>query len=544
MKRFMKKWMALPILVVGCLFSVAGCSDDDDEKEAVKAEFNLDSETVNLSAEAINTAITYTLRNAGANSSFMVTSDQEWVKNFKTDVANKISFDVEANEETTVRQAEVTVVYSDDANEDIKTSFTVRQAASDLDFIITPGKTGSSWIQLSTTPKDESMRYMVAAVPVEDLDGYTSDQAFFENEMSSYQELADYFEIDLEFVLDVFLTKGSLSDATITLLEPETEYYIYCYGVDADYELATPIVKKKVTTPAATTVNNQIHIDVTETTSRSVTFNTTTTTPDSYVVVYASTEDIKEVTDEELKEELLKKDYVSSMQAGNVEDGGFTNLSPNTDYTILAMGRAGDVATTPIFKQEFKTKESVQADITYSLPDKKYFSAIEVQKVHPEMFSPDGGDMTENAIIASNIKADGAKSLYTAIFLQADIDATEEKNGKLTEEDYINLAMRYGQQYINILTIVPYNTPLMLVGVAFDANKNPSPVYTEKITITKDNVSPVSEFEYYLSAQKTLGSILLKSDASSMKSLLQKNRAEGSKLKPLIVKSISSRLKK
>lgn len=542
MKRFMKKWMVLPILAVGCLFSVTACSDDDDEKEVAKAEFQLDSETVNVSAEATSTAITYTLRNAGANSSFKVTSDQEWVKNFKTDVANKISFDVEVNEEAAAREAKVTVVYSDDANEDIKTSFTVMQAESDLDFIITPRKIGSSWIQLNTTPKDEEMRYMVAAVPVEDLDGYTSDEAYFENEMSNYQELADYVGVVLEDVLNIFLSKGSLSDETITMLEPGTDYYVYCYGVTDDNELATPIVKKKVTTLAASPVDNRIGINIVKNTSRSVTFNVTTTTPDSYVVVYAETDFINSKTNSELQKLLMSDNLSQSMRAGDAKELRFAPLSSNTEYTILAMGRAGEVATTEIFRTDFKTKEAQQANITYSLPDKKYFDASAVKNIHPEIFP--AGDMSQNVIIAANIKADGAAAVYSLIISQSEMDDLEQENGELTEENYITLLSNYGDTYSNILTIVPYNEPFILLGVALDADENASPVYKEKITITRDAVSPAAEFDAYLSAQKALGSLLSDNNASSMKSLLKKNRAEGGKLKPLTVKSLSGRLKK
>lgn len=540
MRRFMKRWMVLSILTVGCLLNFAACSDDDGEKETAKAEFKLDSGTVNLStAEAVSSAITYTLRNAGANSSFNVTSDQTWVKNFKTNVANKISFDVEANEESMAREAKVTVVYSDDANGDIKTSFVVKQVALDLAFTITPGEIGSSWIQLGMTPKDEDMKYMLAAVPVDDMDGYASDEAYFDYEMSNIQKYADEIGIDVKTLLSLFLSQGTLEDGTITLLEPETDYYLCCYGVTDDGELATTIVKKKVTTPAATAVDNNIDVTVVEAKARSVVMNVTTTTSDSYVLLYAPSADLAKMTDAQLKKELSTGDY--SLLAGDKEETAFEDLTPDTDYTILAMGRAGKVATTDIMKITFKTKEAKLADITYSLPDKKYFDALEVQKLYPSIFGT-GKVTADDAIIASNITADGAKALYTLVTTKASL---EQLGVELTDEVYISLAKNYGTSYINIMTVVPYNTPIVVAGVAFDADENPSKVYTEEMTITKDNISPAADFAAYLSKQKALKSVLPNSKVSSMKSFLLKNQEkDASGFKSLSVKYLPGRLKK
>lgn len=545
MRKLVEKWMVYPVLALGCLLGTVACGDDDEPatEPVAKVEFKLNAESVTLLAEGGNSSVTYTLENAGANSSVRATSDREWVRNLKTGTANKITFDVAANTETEAREAKVTVTYSDDVNEDVKTSFVVKQAAGDPDFVITLGETGSSWIQLGMVPKDANMRYMLGALPVEDMDGYISDEAFFDNEMSGYQELADMAEMTLDQVLDILFMKGSVSNGTITLLEPETEYYVYCYGIASDNELATPVIKQKVTTPAAGRVSNTITIDVTEETVRSVTADITATTPDSYVLVYAATKDISGLTDDQLTEELLNKNY--ALEAGNNKDALFNNLSPNTEYTILAMGRAGGVATTGVVKATCKTKEAQQSDITYSLPDKKYFDALEVQKQHPELFT--GMTVTaEDVIIAANIKADGASSIYTAMFTQASIDAEEARLGrKLTDEEYLNLALNQGDDGNLILAIVSYDLPLVLVGVAMDADGNPGTVYKENITVTKSSVSPAAEFDAYLTAKRMSGFALSSvADSSSMKSLLQKKHTDGSGLKSFAAKPVRSRLKK
>lgn len=545
MKRLMKRWMVYPILALGCLFGATACGDDDEPatEPAAKAEFKLDAESVSVAADGGNSSITYTLKNAGANSSISVTSDKEWVSNIKTNAANKITFDVAANTLAEAREAKVSVVYSDDTNEDIKTSFSIKQAAADLDFVITVGETGSSWIQLSMTPKDNNMRYSLAALPTEAMDGYVSDEAYFEKEMSDYQDVADIYGMSLGEVLDILFMKGAVKDGYITTLEPETEYYVFCYGINDDNELATPIIKQKVKTPAAVSVDNTITINFTKKSARSVILDITTTTPDSYVLVCAETEVINSLTDDELREELLNEAF--RVEAGDQEDVEFKNLSPNTEYTFVAMGRAGGVATTGIVKATCTTEDAQKANITYSLPDKKYFDAMEVKGRHPNLF-PAGMEVTEaHGIIISNIKADGAKKIFTAIFPQEVIDKQVAQLGReLTEEEYIYLATNNGNSGNKILMVAPYDLPLFLIGVATDEADNPGPVYTEKMTVTKAAKAPVEEIDAYLASRRMMKSILPDND-SSMKGLLMKNNEKnGSKLKSMPVKALRSQLRK
>lgn len=531
------------MLVLGCLMGTAACGDDDEKTvEVPKAEFELNAESVSMAADGGSSSIAYTLKDAGANSAISATSDQQWVSNFKTATAGKITFDVAANPEAKEREAKITVVYSDDTNEDIKTSFTVKQSAADLDFVLMIGEVGSSWIKLSLTPKDNSMRYMLAALPVDDLDGYTSDEAFVDSEMSMLQDLADYVGITLEQVINILFSTGPITDGSITLLAPDTEYYVYCYGINSDNELATSLVKQKVTTPAATLVDNEITIDIVEVTARSATANVTTTTLDSYILAYAPSAGIAGATDQELLEELLAANFQA--QAGNDDNAVFDNLTPDTEYTVIALGCAGGVATTGLVKATFKTKEGEVSNVTYSLPDKKYFDALEVKELYPSMFSPEMQITAKDVIIAANIKADGAKRVYSAIFTKSSIDRLEETNGTLTEEHYRNLALNYGDTYSNILTIVEYDLPFVLVGVAIDANGYYSKVYKEEITITANDVSPVSEFEYYLTASRRLNSLLPDASVSSMKSVLMKNRTDNNRFKSYTRKSVRSPLKR
>ena len=195
-------------------------------------------------------------------------------------------------------------------------------------------------------------------------------------------------------------------------------------------------------------------------------------------------------------------------------------------------------------KATFKTKEGGVSDVTYSLPDKKYFDALEVKELYPSMFSPEMQITAKDVIIAANIKADGAKRVYSAIFTKSSIDRLEETNGTLTEEHYRNLALNYGDTYSNILTIVEYDLPFVLVGVAIDANGNYSKVYKEDIMITANDVSPVDEFGAYLAASKRLNSLLPDASVSSMKSVLLKNRTDNNRFKSYTRKSVRSPLKK
>lgn len=531
--------MFYPMLALGCLVGVTACGDDDEasQEPTAKVKFELSAESVTATAEGGRASIGYTLENPGANLSIEVTSDEEWVNNFKTKSANKITFDVVPNELTEAREAVVSVTYSDDDNEDIKTSFTVKQEAAEPDFVITQGEMGSSWIKLGMTPKDNSMPYMLGALPVEDMDGYTSDEAFFNSQIEELQAFADYVGATLEQVIEVFFSKGAVADGIITMLEPNTEYYIYCYGITSGNELATTVIKQKFTTPAATRVNNTITVNVVKEAVRSLTMDVTTTTPDSYVMVYAPKAELAGITDARLGKMLLDERYETL--AGNQSGLVFDELTPNTEYTIVVMGRAGGVATTDVARFDAKTKETQQSNITYSLFNKKYFDALQVKGRHPQIF-PAGMEVTANdAIIAAYVKADGAKSINSLVAAQAFLDQLAAKLGReLTEDDYATLAIQNSQSAANILTVVSYDEPVVIIGVATDSDGNRSKVYLEELTITKKDIAPVEEFDAYLAGRRMMQSILPKTDASSLKTLLPNKQTDGIVLKSVRLKTV------
>lgn len=538
MKRLMKKWMLYPMLALGCMAGFTACGDDDDTQQepAVKVEFELGAQSVSVTAEGGRSSISYTLKNPGANLSIKATSDKDWVRNFKTNAANRISFDVEENVLAEAREAIVSVIYSDDDNEEVKASFTVKQEATDPEFVITLGEKGSSWVQVSMTPKDDAIRYLIGALPVEEVDGYVNDEAFFNAQIEEFQKIADFTGIPLAQLIEIFAGQGPVEGGVITTLEPNSEYYVYCFGFNGD-ELGTAVVKQKFTTPAATRVNNEIKVTVTEEAVTSLTVNVSTTTWDSYVMVYAPTEELADISDDELGELLLDKSY--QLLAGDQEGLEFDKLTPNTDYTIVVMGRAGDIATTNISKFKAKTKEAQQSDITYSLSDKKYFDALELKERHPQIFPADINITANDAIIAANIKADGAKTIRTLVAEQAWLDEVEKQEGReLTDEDYAILATKYGNSAINILTIAPYDTPLVIIGVVTDSSGNQGKLYKEELTIIKNKVSPVEEFDAYLAQRSLMHSILPKTDASSLKTTLLNDHRDGIVLKSAPVKTI------
>jgi PBP1b-binding outer membrane lipoprotein LpoB len=273
MKKFMK-WMPISMMILGSMFMFAACSDDNEpttpeepgtETPGAKVSIQLGYESIEVEAAGGSAEVTYTLKNAGTNPKISGTSDQDWITDIQA-ADGKVTMSVAANTETADRTAKVTLTYSDDEKNAASAELTVTQGAkAEEKFTITiPGESGSTWIPFEIQPKDQSAQYFLNIRPAEEMEGFVSDEALFNSDMSFYQELADQYGMSLNDVLVATgaLVSGPMEDYLFTKLSPSTEYCIYCYGVE-NGKLVAPVSKVNAATTAAAPVDNQITIDVT-----------------------------------------------------------------------------------------------------------------------------------------------------------------------------------------------------------------------------------------------------------------------------------------
>lgn len=508
MKKTWKQWMAMPVLLMSFFVgaTMVGCSDDDDPVapeepgQTEAAQIKLGATEVSIAGEGGPGEMTYNLVNAAANGkiSAKVEDGVDWIHDFNTSVNRLITFEVDANDVEEEREATVTVTYSAEGMSDATATFKVVQGAKAPEaFDMSVGEIGSTWFVFNLIPEDLNMEYLLVAAQTESLEGYVDINAYIEDMKSNYAMYAELLGMSLKETLSMFglVVQGSIENGLFATIAPDMQYTILACGIDDNCDLVTPVSQLDVTTlPATTPIDNQISVNVTNITSRSAAIGITTTTPDAYAFALFETAGLEGASDANIEAYLIQGVAEGSVNylSGDLssEEGVFEGMSPETSYTVVVMGVAGDVATTDLIKKEFTTTEAGKSDVAFSL-EYKYFEGADVQ----DFYGVTGYDGF--AFLAGRVNTEG-KGFYWNVIAKSAFDEIE--GGDLTDEQYIDLLLDPEMQSATQtpFTYICDYDEMRLFGVAYDENGNFGPVWKEDVNLTPEGVSPASELESFL----------------------------------------------
>lgn len=534
MKKFMK-WMPISMMILGSMFMFTACSDDNEpttpeepgtETPGAKVSIQLGYESIEVGAAGGSAEVTYTLKNAGTNPKISGTSDQDWITDIQA-ADGKVTMSVAANTETADRTAKVTLTYSDDEKNAASAELTVTQGAkAEEKFTITiPGESGSTWIPFEIQPKDQSAQYFLNIRPAEEMEGFVSDEALFNSDMSTYQQLADQYGMSLNDVLVATnaLVSGPMEDYQFTKLSPSTEYCIYCYGVE-NGKLVAPVSKVNAATTAAAPVDNQITIDVTNKVASTVVFTVKTTTFDAYALgVFDGA-----ASDADMETALMGEDV--SIYAGNQQLSLDTALEVGKEYAIAAIGRAGNTATTKLVVTRFTAEEgqvveNLTLDMTALAFDGDELAA------HLGL-----DDLKGRPILFNNIETNGTYTLTYPVTVEELADLrkqVEEQNPgeEITDETLyaviLNAFADYSSPDRQSLWLASEGSWVVLSMTIDEAQKN-SKVGSVDLEVNESTYSPVEEIDKYLDLNtskvlfKKAGNLDVKAAAAAVKKYLDK----------------------
>lgn len=534
MKKFMK-WMPISMMILGSMFMFAACSDDNEpttpeepgtETPGAKVSIQLGYESIEVEAAGGSAEVTYTLKNAGTNPKISGTSDQDWITDIQA-ADGKVTMSVAANTETADRTAKVTLTYSDDEKNAASAELTVTQGAKaeELFTITIPGESGSTWIPFEIQPKDQSTQYFLNIRPAEEMEGFVSDEALFNSDMSFYQELADQYGMSLNDVLVATgaLVSGPMEDYLFTKLSPSTEYCIYCYGVE-NGKLVAPVSKVNAATTAAAPVDNQITIDVTNKIASSVAFTVKVTTFDAYALAIFD----GSASDAEIESALMGEDV--SIYAGNQQLSLNTALEVGKEYAIAAIGRAGNTATTKLVVTRFTAEEGqVVENLTLDMTALAFDG--------DELAAHLGvDDLKGRPILFNNIETNGTYTLTYPVTVEELADLrkqVEEQNPdkEITDETLytviLNAFAAYSSPDRQSLWLASEGSWVVLSMTIDEAQKNYK-VGSVDIEVNENTYSPVEEIDKYLDLNtskvlfKKAGNLDVKAAAAAVKKYLDK----------------------
>lgn len=529
MKKFMK-WMPISMMILGSMFMFAACSDDNEpttpeepgtETPGAKVSIQLGYESIEVEAAGGSAEVTYTLKNAGTNPKISGTSDQDWITDIQA-ADGKVTMSVAANTETADRTAKVTLTYSDDEKNAASAELTVTQGAkAEEKFTITiPGECGSTWIPFEIQPKDQSAQYFLNIRPAEEMEGFVSDEALFNSDMSYYQEMADQYGMSLNDVLMAIgvLVSGPMEDYLFTKLSPSTEYCIYCYGVE-NGKLVAPISKVNAATLPAGPVDNKLSIEMISKVATSVTFNVNVTTFDAYAMnIFEGS-----ASDAEIENALMGDG--AQIYAGPLENVSVTSkLEVGKEYAIAAIGRAGNTATTGLVVERFTVERGqVITDLTMDLTS----LAFDGDKLAEHLGEP---SIAGYPILFNNIETNG---IYTATYPFAKGELSELKAmfdsmypGESEETFYMFMFSQvadYCSYNKQSLWMMNEQGSYEVLCMATDEAQENYKFGISAIDVVESNYSPVEEIDKYLPSSsskvllKNAGKFSMSEYASKMK---------------------------
>lgn len=534
MKKFMK-WMPISMMILGSMFMFAACSDDNEpttpeepgtETPGAKVSIQLGYESIEVEAAGGSAEVTYTLKNAGTNPKISGTSDQDWITDIQA-ADGKVTMSVAANTETADRTAKVTLTYSDDEKNAASAELTVTQGAkAEEKFTITLGEPGSTYLPFKITPKDMSASYFIGWRPTAEMEGFVSDEALFNSDMSIYQQYAEQSGMSLQQFLEYYglVTTGELENAC-TLLSPSTDYSVYCYAIE-NGSLASPVSKVTGTTSAPAPVDNKITITVTNTNPNAVTFDISATTPDAYVLAIFD----GGYSDAEIESTLLGLDdqYLTAGSYKNMPVNG--SLEENHEYAVAAIGRAGNTVTTQMFITRFTTSEAeeLQMELTTLAFDGDELAA-----------HLGDSELAGSPWVLHNVATNGMYAL-TLAFEKNYIDQVraglEAEVGPVSDEDFCYALIVSNIDNADMGSPLVYQVEegltLQIFSLAsMDSNLSNYKTGSTIIEVSKDNYSPAEEIDKFLSrsAANAFGKksvhLDVKTTVTSMKKVLGERRS-------------------
>jgi len=381
------------------------------------------------------------------------------------------------------------------------TSNEVKPSDNQLSMTISNVTQTTFYVETKTTNNDP---YTIFAVPTSEIKKFLSDSQIFD------YIIAEYGAPELAYNQCEGDVKGTFSG-----LEADTDYTVLLFGYEAGTR-TTAMVKQKITTAKAGDVEACLYdVKVTEIADRTAKVEIT---PSDYSIWYYWNVFDATTTEEEIKEHI--ENSINTYYYGDYSEFSWEQLTqgatlsylsqlrPSTKYKVVVVPMnprkleyTGSIRTVA----EFTTEEAVIADITITAEIEAYYDGDELIEVGGEDWN---FSIYEGFAVAPiSVKIDGEFSE----FLFTIFDYVEGLDDPAVYDDNVLLDTLYevGSYWTPAYFRCQWDTPLMIAAVAFDKAGNPSRVYRECVTLTRDGASDAQEFiDNYMGGSSTSAALM------------------------------------
>lgn len=244
MKKHLLFFWALTVLLMP---GVQSC-DDSSEGGSAPAELTVTPNPLTVGADGGPQELSCLVENPNGGSVRASSSGATWIHSFDCSTEGKIFFYVDANPDYDLRTGEVIVTYED--AESVR--LVVEQQGAEPPIGIRIEELTTTSARVTWEPDDASMTYILGVAEKSVIDSYASGREMMEHDLEGFKADADSWGMSLSEYLEFGVLYTGKQVFPKDGFKPGTEYCAYAYGMDANGEFTTGLVKEIFETVAMT----------------------------------------------------------------------------------------------------------------------------------------------------------------------------------------------------------------------------------------------------------------------------------------------------
>ncbi len=353
-----------------------------------------------------------------------------------------------------------------------------------------PSSTHTS-LSVDIIPQDKQSEYIVFLSTVQYFtsNGIDSEQELFEDDHIYFSTLAAEYNMPLKDFLSEagWLTSGDKIGYSGISLHPDTDYCIYCYGVNFDGEYYTPTTAVYYTVIRTAPSELDIELEVTDITPYEAHLTITPSNDEQYACVFLAANQYPECENDLDTMNAIIQGFMPATFVGEHSEK-LAPLMPSTEYIVAAFGFDGKAPTTELFTKRFTSLEQTEGEIAIEdIRVLKIFDIIEVAAIDPR-YEP----LIEECECLVTVEAITSRPSDRIYYFWFESWMTEEYSDEAFMED---LLMYKPTPSPTVVTLWYSPDEFLFAGIVEDEDGNFSEIYYgEPQPILYEDRSPAEEF--------------------------------------------------
>ena len=366
-----QKMKRILAILTGALL-LAACVNEQDPTVPVISIIEAPDE---FTSEAQRGTITYSItdKHTGAEVSLAVDAvpSADWIYDVDASSPGSVVFSIGENDSENPRTASVSIAAPGAESVSVSVSQEGRSGSSAVQgFAIEVTDITAFEATIKVIPEDPEMTYLLLTGTKEEIDAYESDEELIQYNLDLFSSIAETYGYSLEMLLEDVLLRSGETVTTMDTFLPDTDYYIYVYGMGKDAVPVTAVFKEPLRTAPVPWFDEDIAITFPEVGTRNI---SAVFTPGSasfrYLAGNLTAAEYDTYGDDKIVPTMITEiQYVINMYAGlGIEKtwADFTyngpiqidspNLYSGSEYVYYAFGVDNGYQTTPLSVERKKT---------------------------------------------------------------------------------------------------------------------------------------------------------------------------------------------